>query len=70
MGKADKGWALRSPSVTNLEKRDSRLKGQSAPLVWRLGSFELGVYWIAVSHAIWLEPGRRGGKSQEVHSGR
>lgn len=27
VGKADKGWALRSPSVTNLKKRGSRLKG-------------------------------------------
>lgn len=41
VGIADKGWALRSPSVTNLEKRDSRLEGQSPPLAWRLESFEL-----------------------------
>lgn len=39
MGKADKGWALRSPSIINLEKRDSRLKWQSLPLAQRLGSF-------------------------------
>lgn len=42
MGKTDKGWALRIPTVTDLEKRDSRLKGCTE-------TGKLGVYWIAVS---------------------
>lgn len=67
MGKADKRWAVGSCSYKPGEKRLQAEGPEPSPST---EAGKLGVYWIPVSHSIWLEPGRRGGKSQELHSGR